>query len=338
MSVSTTTAIQSGRNAILKPVIAYHLEPANRDLFASHWSQPSVIDRAAHPAWLPPAEATAIFTFISAWWKAPSQPPAGWPFGIRWLQLASAGADALPGWAYDRTTVTCSRGITAAPIAEYVFNVLLDREKRLSQVHVASRMDALHFRNEALWRDIPLGSLKGKNLGIVGLGAIGREIAGRAIAFGMKVSAIRRSDKPSSLDFVKLRDNIHALVADCDHLILCAPATAETRNLIDESVLDRAKPGIHLVNVARGQLIDHAALSRALASGKVGFATLDVTDPEPLPEGHEFYRHPNVRLTPHVAWYSPDHHDRLTAKIIQNLDHFARGEPLDEVVDPNTGY
>lgn len=321
-----------------KPAIAYHLEPANRPLFASHWSHPDVIDRAAHPAWLPPEGANAILTFISAWWKAPSEPPPGWPFGIRWLGLASAGADALPRWAYEGITVTCSRGVTAAPIAEYAINVVLDREKRLAQVHVASRADALRLRDEGLWRNMPLGSMRGKTLGIVGLGAIGREVAVRAAAFGMKVGAVRRSGRPSSLDFVELCADIHALVADCDHLVLCAPATAETRGIINDAVLDSAKHGIHIVNVARGQLIDHAALSRALASGKVGYATLDVTDPEPLPDGHEFYLNPNVRLTPHVAWYSPDHHERLTAKTIRNLDRFARGEPLDDVVDPDTGY
>ncbi len=320
------------------PVVAYQLEAANRALFAAHGSRPKVIDCTGQPAWLPPSGANAIFTFISAWWKAPAEPPPGWPFDVRWIQLASAGADAVPRWAYQGVTVTCSRGITAAPIAEYVINVVIDREKRLSEVRVASRAEALRLRDEELWRAMALGGVKGKTLGLVGLGAISREVAIRAHAFGMKVTAIRRSNTPSSLDFVEMRRDIHALVADCDHLVLCAPATAQTTGLINDAVLGGAKPGMHLVNVSRGKLVDHAALSRALTSGKVGYATLDVTEPEPLPDGHEFYHHPNVRLTPHVAWYSPNHHERLTGQIIQNLDRFARGEPLDNVVDPNTGY
>jgi phosphoglycerate dehydrogenase-like enzyme len=120
--------------------------------------------------------------------------------------------------------------------------------------------------------------------------------------------------------------------------VLCAPSTPETDRVIDAGVLAAAKPGLHIVNVARGCLLDHEALLRALDQGLVGKATLDVTEPEPLPAGHPFYSHPRVRLTPHMAWYSATHHHRLTEKLLENLGRFSRGEELVDVVDPAKGY
>jgi phosphoglycerate dehydrogenase-like enzyme len=321
------------------PVIAYHLSAENREVFACHPAHPRLIEaEPGHPVWEPPPEAEALFTFASAWSKAPPQAPAGWPFNLRWIQLASAGADALPGWAYCGTVVSCARGVTAGPIAEYVLAVLLEEEKRIGDMRLRSRADAERLGNEHDWPTIPLGGLAGRNLGLFGLGAIGQAIAHRAAAFGMQVLAVRRSPGASPLDFVSLRPDLRALAAESDHLVLCAPATPETERVVDGAVLAAAKPGLHLVNIARGRLVDQAALLHALDEGRIGKATLDVTDPEPLPEGHPLYSHPRVRLTPHMAWYSASHHRRLTEKLLDNLGRFARGEALADVVDPAKGY
>jgi phosphoglycerate dehydrogenase-like enzyme len=321
------------------PVVAYHLSPESRGQFVDHDSRPRLIDGTpGQPVWLPPPEAEALFTFASAWAKAPDEEPPGWPFNLRWIQLASAGVDALPAWAYHGTIVTCGRGITAGPIAEYVMAVLLEKEKKIPDLRVRSLNDYRRLGNEHDWPKIPLGGLTGQTLGLLGLGSIGREIARRAMAFGMRILAARRSSGVSPLDFVKLAPNAKALASEADHLVLCAPSTPQTKRIIDASVLAVAKPGLHIVNVARGSLLDHEALLQALDHGRVGMATLDVTEPEPLPAGHPFYSHPRVRLTPHMAWYSATHHQRLTEKLLANLGRYSRGEELADVVDPAKGY
>jgi phosphoglycerate dehydrogenase-like enzyme len=320
------------------PVVAYRLSSGQRERFRQHPSQPRLIEGAAdRPVWLPPPEAEALITFASAWAQAPAEAPAGWPFGLAWIQLASAGVDALPAWAYDGPVVSAGRGVTAGPIAEYVLAVLLEEEKRIPDLRLRSRADFDRLGNEHDWPKIPLGTLAGRILGLFGLGAIGQEIARRARAFGMNILGVRRTSGAAPLDFVELRPDLAALAAESDHLVLCAPSTPETERVLDARVLAAAKPGLHIVNVARGRLVDQDALLQALDAKRLR-ATLDVTDPEPLPAGHPFYGHPRVRLTPHMAWYSETHHDRLTQKLLDNLGRFARGEPLAEVVDPAKRY
>ncbi|NVN31524.1 hypothetical protein HUK83_14445, partial [Endobacter medicaginis] len=97
-------------------------------------------------------------------------------------------------------------------------------------------------------------------------------------------------------------------------------------------------PGLHLINVARGALIDETALLTALASGRVGAATLDVTEPEPLPDGHPFYAHPSIRLTPHVSWSGPEVRASFATRVADNLDRFLSGRPLRDLVDAAAGY
>jgi phosphoglycerate dehydrogenase-like enzyme len=318
------------RRPVTPITIACRLTPEHRERIAAHWSAPTVFDvPTGEPVWRPPSQADALISFMSAWEGAPAEAPKGWPFGLRWIQLASAGADILPAWAFDGPVVTCARGVTAEPLCEYVFAALLNRLKRLNEIRVRSRED---------WVESPLGSLAGTTLGLIGLGAIGGEIARRALGFGMRVLAVRRSRGARGMAGVELASSMTELAAKADHLVICAPLTSETHGLVDRTVLAAAKPGLHVINVARGALLDQEALIWALDEGRVAFATLDVTDPEPLPAGHPLYAHPQVLLTPHVAWYSPTHHARLSAKILSNLDHYARGEPLGDIVDPARGY
>ncbi len=128
------------------------------------------------------------------------------------------------------------------------------------------------------------------------------------------------------------------LLRRSDVVTLHVPLEPGTRHLLGGGELARMKPDAILVNTSRGALVDTDALVAALDSGRVAAAGLDVTDPEPLPEGHPFYRHPKVTLTPHAAWYSADHHDRLTAKLLANLSTWVRGEPLADKADRDKGY
>ena len=178
----------------------------------------------------------------------------------------------------------------------------------------------------------------GSTLALVGLGGIGTAIAAGALAFDMRVQALRRTDAPSPVPGVQVVRSMAELVADADHLVLAAPATANTRHLVDAEVLGLVKPGVHLVNIARGALVDQDALRVALDDGRVAMATLDTVEPEPLPEGHWLYSHPQVRLSAHVSWYTPDLQRAALDIFVDNLGRFARGEPLREVVDPDEGY
>ncbi len=108
--------------------------------------------------------------------------------------------------------------------------------------------------------------------------------------------------------------------------------------MIDAALLAKAKPGLHLVNIARGAQVDQDALLAAIEDGRIAGATLDVTEPEPLPAGHPFYHHPAIRLTPHLSWIDPAVEERLADKIVANLDAYAQGEPLHDVVDVGVGY
>jgi len=120
--------------------------------------------------------------------------------------------------------------------------------------------------------------------------------------------------------------------------VLAAPATDRTRDLLDVDAFSRVKPGVHLVNIARGSLVDQDALREALDDGRVALATLDTAAPEPLPEGHWLYAHPAVRVSAHVSWASPAGLDPAIELFIQNLLRKVSGEPLLHVVDPAEGY
>jgi phosphoglycerate dehydrogenase-like enzyme len=321
------------------PKIAFALTPSMRRHFAESACRPEFVELIpGRPVWLPPGEAQALFTFASAWSAAPADRPSGWPFSLRWIQLASAGVDGLPSWAWEGVTVTCARGVTAEPIAEFVIAAIFGDAKRTENIRAKDRESAIYGADERNWPPDTMTSVRGKSLGVVGYGAIGRTIATKALALGMNVKAVRRTTARSEDDKVEFVANILDLVADVDHLVLCAPSTPHTRRMIDASVFAAMKRGMHLINVARGDLVDHPALADAIENGQVRRASLDVTDPEPLPEGHPFYRDSRVFITPHAAWYSPDHFERLTTKLVANLERFARNEPLQDVVDAATGY
>ncbi len=328
--------------ALRSPVILNQLGPLVGERIAAHPSRPAVLaHEPGRPPWEVPAGVEVLLTRpLIGWEAAPAAPPPGWGEGLRWIQSASTGMDFYPPWLLDgapqggtprreASVVTCARGVSAVPIADYVLAAVLAFEKRL---------DAVRMQGPEDWRRETLGSLSGKRLGLAGFGAIGRAVAERARAFGLTVGAVRRSGWAEPEPGVEPFDRLEDLAAASDHLVLALPLTAASRRLVDARLLARAKPGLHLVNVARGALVDQDALLAAIDSGRIAGATLDVTDPEPLPAGHPFYRHPAIRLTPHVSWSAPDFERRLADRILANLDAYARGEPLRDVVDPDTGY
>ncbi|MDI4234026.1 NAD(P)-dependent oxidoreductase [Bradyrhizobium sp. Arg237L] len=265
----------------------------------------------------------------AGWNKAPSAKPAGWPFRLRWIQTASTGVDFFPAWLLDGPVVTVGRGISADPIAEYVLAAILGFEKRIHDVRARSRGD---------WKLTSLGSLDGKTVGIAGFGAIGRAVAERARPFGVAVKVLRRTPWQYTLPGVQPVDTIETLIELSDHLVIALPATAKTTHLINAEVLARARKSLHLINVARGRIIDQHELLRALDAGKLAGATLDVTDPEPPPDGDPIYTHPKIVLTPHVSWTGGEDIKRLADKTLVNLDAYAHGAPLADVFDRELEY
>ncbi|PWR18270.1 NAD(P)-dependent oxidoreductase [Zavarzinia compransoris] len=286
---------------------------------------------APEAAWAIPPEADVFLALPAgtAAFRTPAEPPPGWPFNIRWVQAIGTGIDDYPRWLFDVPQATSARGATSVQIAEFVIASLLAVEKALPGLWIDKAAD---------WRYRPLGTLDGKTLGLIGFGSIGRAVAVRALPFGLRVLASRRGPQGPDLDGVIAAD-LDTVLAEADHLVIAAPLTAETRGLLDAGRLARTRPGVHIVNVARGAIIDQEALVAALDSGQVGFASLDVTEPEPLPAGHPLYAHPKVHLSPHLSWAGTAVPLSGVRDILaENLRRFRAGRPLINPIDRAAGY
>ena len=182
-------------------------------------------------------------------------------------------------------------------------------------------------------------SIDGKTMLVVGLGGIGKQVALRAKALGMRVVATRNSARsgPDYVDYVGLSHELLELAAQADVVINALPLTPETEGLFDKAFFDAVKPGVVFINVARGASVVTDDLVAALGDGRVAGAGLDVTDPEPLPADHVLWRMPNVIITPHIAWYG-NNRERQLALARENIRRFIAGDALFNVVDPARGY
>jgi phosphoglycerate dehydrogenase-like enzyme len=249
---------------------------------------------------------------------------------VRWVHTLGTGVDRFPLELVGGRTLTCSRGASAVPIAEWVLAQLLAFEKHLPDAWITDVPEN--------WNSAQLGALQGRTLGLVGLGGIGAAVAERALPFGMRVVAVRRTSRPSPVAGVEPAASLTDVLAVADHLVLTAPGTRETHHLLDGAAFAAVRPGVHIVNIARGSLIDQDALRVALDDGRVALASLDAVDPEPLPAGHWLYTHPRVHLSPHISWSMPGATDVLVATFLENLRRYVAGEPLDGVVDVDAGY
>ena len=250
--------------------------------------------------------------------------------GVQWVHVLGQGVDHFPFEHLGDRTLTCARGVNAVPIAEWVVAMLLTAVKQLPD----------HWLSEPprRWVLADLGSLEGATVGLVGLGSINRAVAERLTPFGCRMVAVTRSGTPSPVSGVEVTTDVREALADADHVVLGVPLTPETEHMFDDDLFAAMKPGAHLVNIARGRLVDQDALRRALDGGRLGMASLDVCEPEPLPAGHWLYSHPGVRLSAHVSWSDPGALDRLHAAFADNLDRWLADEALIDVVDPAAGY
>ena len=246
---------------------------------------------------------------------------------LRWLHTFSAGVDS-PAFQViiDRgAMLTNSSGASAPAIAQYVLAMMLHRTKRIDEWRDQQR------RHE--WTQLSPGELTGQTAGIIGTGAIGGEVARLAQAFGMRVIGARRSAKPARYvdEQVSLR-RLPYLLKQSDFVILACPLTKQTEGLIGERELRAMKPTATLINVARGRVIDEAWLIRALEERWIAAACLDVFTVEPLPESSPLWDMPDVIVTPHNSGPSPLNMGRAMAIFLDNLDRFASGRKLRNLV------
>lgn len=278
---------------------------------------------AGVPSDLPPQANILLLRPINVrGYTAPDTPPPGWPYGAQWVHLVSSGIDFYPSWLFDGPPVTTSRGSAADNLAEFALAAIFAASKQLPDIWV----------KDAQWHFTALSPLKGTTLGLLGFGAIGESLAQKALALGIKVVALRQSQAPFNTGVEAAKD-IHDLFARADHLVVAAPLTESTRHIINRDVLGSAKPGLHLINIARGGLLDQEALLEALDNGQVGLASLDVTEPEPLPDGHPLYTHPRVRLSPHTSAISTNSRNEIADTFLANLEKYVAGSKLANVAN-----
>lgn len=276
-----------------------------------------------------PADVRVLLAAPHGDFRDAAEPPAGWPFGLQFVQLVTSGLNYFPRWLFDSLPVASARGSTAETIAEFALAAIFAAAKQLPQVWIEA---AEH------WQQRPLAAVAGSTLGLFGFGSIAQSLAPKAQALGMQVLALRQSTRPFEVPGVQAVADLQALFARSDHLVLAVPLTEQTRHIIDARVLASAKPGLHLINIARGALIQQAPLLAALDSGAVALASLDVADPEPLPAGHAFYRHPRVRLSPHTSANSPQVYLNIAQLLVRNIQRFDQGLALENRVEVGRGY
>jgi phosphoglycerate dehydrogenase-like enzyme len=273
--------------------------------------------------------------------------------GLKWIQLLSAGADHVLGGPLKTIAIplTTASGIHATPIAEYTLASMLAYAHR---IHLAIRAQA---RREWMRSGAFMGSvdeIRGRTLGIIGYGSIGRETARLAAAFGMKVFALKRNPadrfdpgwSPAGLGdpdgqiparFFGPEDR-EAILGESDYVSVTLPLTDHTRKFIGEREFAAMKPGAYLVNIGRGEVIDERAMAAALAAAKIGGAGLDVFEHEPLESSSPLWDLENVILTPHISGANRGYMDKACELFAENLKRFAANRPLLNVVDPNLGY
>lgn len=273
---------------------------------------------------------------------------------LRWVQLSSAGAEHLAGhpvMAARHIHITTTSGIHAGPMAEYVMAVMLAWARRLpTTLELQRRREWPKGR----WNVLRSLELRDATLGIVGYGSIGREIARLASAFGMRVLALKRHPE-ERLDRGYIEpglgdpegrlparwyapEELHAMLAECDYVVLTVPLTPATRGLINADALRAMKPSALLINVARGDIVVEQDLLQALREKWIAGAALDVFSKEPLPADHPLWELDNVILTPHISAITDRYEERAARLFAENLRRYLAGEPLLNEINREEGY
>jgi phosphoglycerate dehydrogenase-like enzyme len=271
---------------------------------------------------------------------------------LKWIQLISAGLDDFVGHPIMESSIiiTTASGIHATPIAEYVLASILTFSRHFREIW---RLQERREWSVNAWESLRGEELRGKTVGILGYGSIGREVGRLCQAFGMRVlatdSAQEMEDrgyrtpgtgdpKGMVLDSLFPPSQLREMLKECDFFIVAVPLTPETEGMVGREELKAMKRGAYLVNISRGRVVDEEALIEALKEGRIGGAGLDVFAQEPLPQESELWGLDNVILSPHISANTPHYQERFTELFCENLRRYLTGEELLNVVDKKRGY
>jgi phosphoglycerate dehydrogenase-like enzyme len=259
--------------------------------------------------------------------------------GLRWVQGSMAGAGEVAekaGLGEADVVVTTASGIYSGPLAEFVLMAMLQHAKGLD--------DLRRDKAEKAWRQGAVGGLERKTLCVVGMGSIGRAIATRARAFGMRVVGVKRTVRAEDeawdyADELYPTAELHASLREADFVAVTLPGTPETHHLLDGEAFAAVRRGAYFVNVGRGRVVDEAALVRALEEGRLSGAALDVFEVEPLPRESPLWELDNVIISAHTTDVVPDLiNGAQTDLFCENLRRYLAGEGLINVLDKRLMY
>lgn len=264
-----------------------------------------------------------------------------WARQLQWIHSTAAGVAQLtyPELRESGIIVTNASGVHSIPIAEHVIGMLLSLARRFP--------DALRYQKENRWAQQEIWDatphpeeLHGAVLLLIGFGEVGKEIARRAQVFGMIIHAVTRSGRGDTSLGAKIYPSteLEVALAKADYIVVAAPETPATQNLLGPRQFAAMKTSAYVVNVARGSLIDEAALAAALEQHKIAGAAVDVAAEEPLPPQSPLWKLENILITPHLAAASEHLWTRQTDLLLENLELWFAGEDLRNKVDFNRGY
>ncbi|HVT02288.1 MAG TPA: D-2-hydroxyacid dehydrogenase [Thermoanaerobaculia bacterium] len=268
--------------------------------------------------WIPRAQGDRLIETIPTLW---------------WIHTGSAGVDHIltPAFLASNIQLTNSAGVHAVSISEWVVAAMLSITKDLPRMREQQR--------SRIWEKVERPELGRQQVVILGAGEIAGHISRRLRAFDVTVTAVRRRASPDArFDAVALVSDLPALLKSADWLIIAVPLTAETRGLVNRSMMEQIPSTGRVVNVARGEIVDEGALVDLLREGRLAGAVLDVFQEEPLPSAHPFWTLDGVTLLPHTTWRSPRVKERQLDLFLRNLRHFVASESLENLVDVRAGY
>jgi phosphoglycerate dehydrogenase-like enzyme len=254
---------------------------------------------------------------------------------VRWIHSRSAGLEDLlfPELVASDVVLTNGSGVFSASLAEFVLGAILFFAKDFRRMIGNQSVD--------IWEQFDVDEIAGQTVGIVGYGDIGRAVATRVRAMGMRVMASKRH-VPETVDPLVERYFKPAaqreMLALCDYVVVTVPLTGETRHMISDAEFSAMKSTAVIINVGRGPVIDEAAMLRALSIKRIRGAGLDVFEHEPLPKGHPFYRLENVLLSPHCADHTAEWKNDAMRFFLDQYARFEDGEGLKNVVNKKLGY
>ena len=297
------------------------------------------VEFVGSPGLVPPAGLDGDFDAIILACSRPE--PLAYANNAVWIHSYSVGVEkcvAHPAIKDSSRIITNSRGTTASIIGEHAIAMMLTLTRGLHLYRDAQRQ--AQWRRGSVVGDSITSTVGGKTMLVLGLGSIGREVARRANALGMRVTGTRNRSRsgPDYVDYVGLSDEALKLAKEADVVVNALPLTEKTSGLVDKTYFSAMKASALYISVGRGGTTNTADLLAALESGSIGGAGLDVTDPEPLPADHPLWKQPNVVVTPHIAATGGDGRGRVMQLMLENLRRYQAGEPLLNPVSAKEGY